>query len=319
MTPPYREGPVPAFPQPPGTPPEDLVAALRDQIERLEGGRRRQDQNSPPAPVSTGCEALDRLLPGGGLRRGTLVEWLARGEGAGAETLAVGVAVQACRDGGALVVVDGRRQFYAPAAARLGIELGRMIVVQAAAEADQAWALDQALRCPAVAAVLAWAARLEGRGFRRLQLAAEQGGGLGLLMRPADALKEPSWADVRFWVEPMGAEGRGQKAEGGGERAEHGAWSVGRGASSICNLQSFSPPSALRPLPSAFGPPPSAFLMPHAPRPTPCARRLRIEVLRCRGGAGGGSVEVEIDDATNTVRLAPQLARPTTDARATGA
>jgi hypothetical protein len=176
-----------------------LVEALRQRIAQLEGSRRPKSD----LPLSTGCEALDRLLPGRGLHRGTLVEWLASGDGSGAESLALVAAREACREGGPLVVFDPARQFYPPEAARMGIDLDRLIVVQAASPTDNLWALDQALRCPGVAASLAWPEKLDSRTFRRLQLAAEQGGGLGLLLRPEEVRQEPSWADVRFWVRPL--------------------------------------------------------------------------------------------------------------------
>ncbi len=183
------------------------VEALREQIARLEQSRPRDVDT----PISSGCGPLDRLLGEGGFRPGTLVEWLSAGEGSGAGRLALGAARMACCNEGALVVLDRRREFCPPAAVRLGIEPQRLIViqadtVQADTEADDRWALDQALRCPGVAAVLAWPAKLDGRTFRRLQLAAEEGGGLGLLIRPAAAREEPSWADVRLLVEPLPAE-----------------------------------------------------------------------------------------------------------------
>jgi hypothetical protein len=56
-----------------------------------------------------------------------------------------------------------------------------------------------------VAAVVAWPQKLDARTFRRLQLAAEQGGTLGLLVRPQRVRHEPSWAEVRLWVEPLPA------------------------------------------------------------------------------------------------------------------
>jgi len=187
------------------------------------------------------------LLPRHGFPCGSLVEWLAAGDGTGAESLAIGTAAQAAAEGGAIVVLDRRRQLYPPAAARAGIDLERLIVVQAAAPADEQWALDQALRCPAVAATVAWPERLDGRTFRRLQLAAEAGGGLGLLVRPPRARDEPSWAEVRLWVEPLPAASR----EAG--------------------------------------------------------RRLQIDLLRCRGQVEGQRVELEVDDATRTVHLAPAV------------
>jgi protein ImuA len=177
-----------------------LIRALQEQIARLERGRRPAGDE---AVVPSGCEALDRLLPQGGFRRGTLVEWLAAGDGSGSQTLAFYTVREACQEGGAVVVLDRAREFYPPAAARLGIPPDQLIVVCARNPADNTWALDQALRCPAVAAVVAWPEKLDGHTFRRLQLAAEQGGGLGVLIRPERVRHEPSWAAVRLLVEPL--------------------------------------------------------------------------------------------------------------------
>ncbi|MHB1035571.1 MAG: ImuA family protein [Pirellulales bacterium] len=180
---------------------QELVRTLKERIGRMEGAFRHSD--SPDAArVPSGCEALDRLLPDGAFRRGTLVEWLADAMGGGAASLAFGVAREACRDAGAMVVLDRQHAFYPPAAASLGIDLSNVIVVQPSTEKDHLWALDQALRCPAVGAVLSWLPSLDARTFRRLQLAAEEGESLGFLMRPAKARAEPSWAEARLLVEP---------------------------------------------------------------------------------------------------------------------
>jgi len=177
-----------------------IVQALKAEIARLERARQRGDEGTT---ISSGCEALDLLLPERGFRRGTLVEWLAAGVGTGRETLPLCTAREACREGGAMVVLDEIHEFYPPAAVRLGIGLDQVIVVAARNQADNTWALDQSLRCPAVAVVLAWPEKLNGHAFRRLQLAAEQGGGVGLLMRSLGVRHEPSWAEVRLLVEPL--------------------------------------------------------------------------------------------------------------------
>ncbi len=173
------------------------------EIARFEGCPRPGGAPS----ISSGCAALDQLLPEQGFRGGTLVEWLAAGAGTGAATLALKTAAQACRPDGRLIVLDRTGEFYPPAAAGLGIDPARLIVVHARNTADHHWALDQALRCPAVAATVAWpdagGGKLDGRTFRRLQLAVEEGGGLGLLLRPETLRHEPSWADVRLLVEPL--------------------------------------------------------------------------------------------------------------------
>ena len=188
-------------------PSSDIVRTLQQRVRQIESGHQtpidataksavwHQDPTAVgrmDAVVSSGCAALDRLLPAGGFRRGTLVEWLSTSSGSGAGTLAILVAREAASEGGAVVIVDRPHQFYPPAAAALGIRLEQTIVVRPDTKRDEIWALDQSLRCPGVAAV--WSPlsdRLDQRDFRRLQLAAETGNCLGLLLR-SSAVRGPS-------------------------------------------------------------------------------------------------------------------------------
>ena len=175
---------------------EALLRALSEQMRQCETVRRR----SPEAVVSTGYAVLDRAL-GGGLYRGTLVEWLVQEGGGGATTLALAAAKVACGQTGSLVVVDRRRTFYPLAAMACGIDLSRLLLVRPQSDRDETWAIDQALRSGGASAVLAWPEKLDDHLFRRLQLAAEAGDTLGLFVRAGRALAEPSWAEVRWLVE----------------------------------------------------------------------------------------------------------------------
>jgi len=179
----------------------ELVRQLQNRIRGLEKSR---SATLTEGIVSSGCTALDRLFPDGGLRRGSLVEWLTAGTGCGAATLALICARQACQNGGALVVVDRLRQVYPPALAAWGLDLEQVILVYPPTKQDEFWAWDQALRCPGVAAVWGWVEQLDGRRFRRLQLSAEAGDVLGLLIRPAQVRSQPTWAEVRLEVEGQG-------------------------------------------------------------------------------------------------------------------
>ena len=245
------------------------VRELDSLLRRLE----RPAGTRPRPRISTGCEPLDAALPGQGFLRGSLVEWLGDEPGCGAGMLALRAAREACREGGALVVIDPQHNFYPPAAAAWGVDLGSTIVVRTAqCKQDQMgkqsqWALDQALRCPHVAAVVAWPRQLDSRAFRRLQLAVETSGCLGLLVRPAAAQRESSWADVRLLISPVG----------------HAL------ASDKRHKPSHTDPPAL-------------------------SWRLKIELLRCRGGSTQRTVDVEIDERTGDIHathlgnLATQLA-----------
>jgi protein ImuA len=100
------------------------------------------------------------------------------------------------------IVIDQGRVVYPPAVCRLGADLDTTIVVHPARVQDALWAWEQSLRCGGVAVVIGWLFRLQEREFRRLQLAAEAGGGIGMLLRSARDRQQPSWADLRLLVSP---------------------------------------------------------------------------------------------------------------------
>jgi protein ImuA len=164
--------------------------------------------------VATGFAPLDRLLPAGGVRRGSLVEWLADAEASGAAALAAAVACrlagraeQAAEAAATIIVVDRTGRFHPPAmlswlerAGAGGRLAPRLVVARPAHEADELWAIDQALRCRGVAAVLAWPRSIHSTAMRRWQLAARASLAVGLFVRPLAARREPSWAEARVAV-----------------------------------------------------------------------------------------------------------------------
>jgi protein ImuA len=213
-------------PDRPGGSRGDLLRQLRGQLGRSVALASTAEAEEA-VTFSCGAAAVDRLLPGGGLRHGMLVEWLAELPGCGAATLGLLAAREACRAGGVLVVLDRGHTFYPPAAAGWGVDSARLIVVRPRTARDEVWAAVQALRSPVVAAVWTMIDRLDAHNFRRLQLAAEAGRTLGVLIRGTSARGQPSWAEVRLGV---------GKGEGGRGRAE-GKRQIG---------ESFLPPSPFR-------------------------------------------------------------------------
>lgn len=79
-----------------------------------------------------------------------------------------------------------------------GLLLSRSLFVDAAR--NRPWAIEAALRCASVAAVVADGSGLDMKATRRLQLAAEAGGSFGLLARPAREERELSAAATRWRV-----------------------------------------------------------------------------------------------------------------------
>ena len=180
-----------------------MLQELRDRIRGIEGVR---DRGPLDAGRPTGFPALDRLLAGGGLRAGSVVEWRGARIGSGAMTLALAVAAHLVRDAGTLVVLDDG-DFYPVGAAGLGVPLDRTVVVRTDDPAGRLWAWEQALRAPGVTVTLGRLERVDDRAARRLQLAAEAGGGLGFLVRPPDARAAATWAATRIEVEGVAGSG----------------------------------------------------------------------------------------------------------------
>ncbi|MCO6419956.1 hypothetical protein JYK14_27895 [Siccirubricoccus sp. KC 17139] len=163
---------------PAASPPEidrpALLAALRARLARLD----RSGLTSDAIPL---CPAIDQSLPGGGLARAALHEVLAAEPGAAAGFCALLLA----RSRGNVLWIAPEPDAWPPGLARFGLSPADLVLVQARRQVDGLWAMEEALRCPGVAgALLALPGEIDLTAARRLQLAAESGGGLGLLLRP---------------------------------------------------------------------------------------------------------------------------------------
>ena len=215
--------------QDPQSPPKTAVLqSLTRQVRSLETANRHVHSNHR---ISSGSAAMDAMLPDGGYASGSLVEFLADPHGGcGTMTLMMIAAHSAVgrstggtgngngngtgngpgngdstdtRAGKYIVVVDPTGQFYPLAAISFGIDPAMLIVLHPTDAADQVWAVDQSLRCPAVGAVVSRFDDLDDRDARRFQLAAEESGALGLFRRVDTGGSLPSWAEIQWRVQPM--------------------------------------------------------------------------------------------------------------------
>ncbi len=157
------------------------LAALRTTLRRLEGPGR-----VAAGVLPTGFAAIDRALPDGGLARGALHEIVAEGADQAAASgflvrLLVGLAAA-----GPVLWCLADPELYGPGLDRLGLAPDRLILARTRRDADLLWAMEEGLKTPGLAAVLGEPHRLDLTASRRLQLAAESVGGLGLILRRAE-------------------------------------------------------------------------------------------------------------------------------------
>ncbi|MDA8232278.1 MAG: hypothetical protein M0006_13145 [Magnetospirillum sp.] len=161
----------------PSLPPPSLDA-LRARIRTLEqGGTHGPGESLPLFPE------IDRALPGGGLALACLHQLVAA-DSAGTAFAALIAGRLAERKGRPVLWAPVAEDLYPPGLAAWGLVPERLIVVRAAAEAERLWVMEEALRCPDLACVVAEIAGLDLIAGRRLQLAAEAGRVTGLALHP---------------------------------------------------------------------------------------------------------------------------------------
>ena len=161
----------------------------------------RGDEAGPPDTIPTGFRALDARLPGGGWPLATLIELLVPAAGVGEIRLLLPALKRLTTAAGVeprwVAWLAPPHLPYAPALADAGLDPARMLVVRPRAGSDRLWAMEQALRSGACAAVLGWTGGADDRVLRRLKLAAEEGGTPAFLVRPIAHRSEGSPAALR--------------------------------------------------------------------------------------------------------------------------
>src|SRR5260370_17825888 len=181
------------------------VAPLRERIRCLEGGARHRR-----AVLPFGSQAIDERLLEGGLALGALHEVAGGGTGAvdraAAALFAAGIAA---RTKGRVLWCVTRQDLFAPALAQAGLAPDRVIYVEAGDEKAVLACFEEGLRCRRLGAVVAEVARLSMTASRRLQLAAEGSGVIGLALRRwrrlADAAQfgQPTASTTRWRITPL--------------------------------------------------------------------------------------------------------------------
>jgi protein ImuA len=202
--------------------PHRLVPSREEALARVASRLKKASALVREARFASGVPELDRVLGGSGLARGSLVD-LHAPEGGRALALALAIAGKLCHEASlrAIVLLDTTGDFYPPAAAQAGIDLARLVVVRPSGSSRRASremlsALDEALRSKAVGAAVARVRGLDPGASHRLRVAAEAGGGVGLLLRPIVERTSVSAAAVRLLLEPRLAS----------QRAAASAWTI---------------------------------------------------------------------------------------------
>jgi protein ImuA len=181
--------------------PVPSIAELRETLRALQGGGPREH---PVLPF--GVDALDTRLADGGIRLDALHEMAGQGAGWGDDAAAVlFIAAIVARTTGPVLWAVRSRDLFAPGLYQAGLDPSRVLYAEARDDAELLAVMEDGLRHRGLAAVIGEAKRVAMASTRRLQLAAEGGRTVALLLkRPArdgdDPFAVPSAAVTRWRV-----------------------------------------------------------------------------------------------------------------------
>ncbi len=175
-----------------------VLDSLRSQIRQLERESVLPAQTEPT--ISLGDPDINGALPWGGLPVTGLHEIFG-------DTAAVGFAAAliqkiAGNSEAPILWCQHGSDLYGHGVAEFGIDPDRLILVQGKSDTDILWAMEEGLRSSGIAAVVGRPYKIPPIAGRRLQLAAEENGVTGLLLRPQSLNKNqqsPTSAALTRW------------------------------------------------------------------------------------------------------------------------
>jgi protein ImuA len=167
-----------------------MIEQLRQRLLALQKAPGIEDG---AGTLPLGVPSIDRAL-GGGLMRGALHEIAAPGEAhlTAAAGFALGLAALSTPSPRLFWIAEDMAlaesgALHGAGFDAFGLAPERLVTVSTAHRRDLLWAMEEALRCRAVAAVIGEmrAGAIDGVAVRRLSLAAAESGALALLLRAA--------------------------------------------------------------------------------------------------------------------------------------
>lgn len=182
---------------------KSVVEELRKMILAAEGFSAPNGSDELPGDMGP----MEKAFPMGTFPLGAIHEFISNS----AEEAAASTGFIACligrlmqRKGPCLWVSIGKRLFP-PSLLGFGIEPHRVIFINLHGEKDALWVLEEALKCPSLAAVVGEIRELDLTASRRLQLAVEQSRVTGFLHRYRPRRLNNLACVSRWNIRPLGS------------------------------------------------------------------------------------------------------------------
>lgn len=183
---------------------QDMISRLRKNILLWEGFK-------PPVAGHAdlfGLGPVESAFPNGVFPKGAIHEMLCPSPEQAAATggFISGLLASLMRQGGACLWIGTTRRLFPPALAAFDVEPDRMIFIDLQREKDVLWAMEEALKCEGLAAVVAELREISFAQSRRLQLAVENSKVTGFLLRNDPRKLGTTTCVARWQITPLPSE-----------------------------------------------------------------------------------------------------------------
>lgn len=188
-----------------------MIDAKKEIITRLQSEILQWQGFAPPSKEKCDTMGLGRLeeaFPNGVFPTGTIHEMLCPTlvHKASSSGLLAGLIATLMHQGGACIWIATSRRIFPPALEAFKVDPAQFIFIDVQREKDVLWAMEEALKCEGLAAVVAEVREVSFAQSRRLQLAVESSKVTGFLLRN-DLKKLSTTACVARWqVSPLSSE-----------------------------------------------------------------------------------------------------------------
>lgn len=158
----------------------DVFAKLQASILRLQGLTFSKNDL-----LNSGLGPINDSFPNASFPLGAVHEFLTEQKESAASTCGfiTGLLSYLMGNAGAVLWVSSSRTLFPPALKNFGVDLDRVIFLDLRKERDVSWAVEEALKCNALSAVVGEMREIDFTASRRLQLAVEQSRVTGFIIR----------------------------------------------------------------------------------------------------------------------------------------
>jgi protein ImuA len=183
---------------------QDIIQQLQKEIHLMQGFKSTTDNNK----LNRKLGPVRYSFPGDAFPLAAIHEFISQSDEATAATTGFisGLLAELMQNGGACIWLNAGKTLFPPAFSLYGIEPANIIFIELQKEKDLLWAMEEALKCNGLAAVIGEIKELNFNASRRLQLAVEQSRVTGFVLRRNPRSLNTTACVTRWKITPVKSE-----------------------------------------------------------------------------------------------------------------